>query len=131
MRQIMSYQDSSSDDEGPQEASLFWRLPQGRRHLYRRALQAMRRARNRRSYVLYLARHGFDARDAPRGSAAARDAGAVVMPQTLDAQRAGGTGQPRVVELPTVMADADVLQILERFASLGAPLPLSLFVLRP
>lgn len=53
-----TYEDSSSDDEGPAGCSLYSVLPQVSRPHYKAALRAFRRAHNRRSYISHLRRRG-------------------------------------------------------------------------
>lgn len=55
---ITAYEDSSTDEEGPEGSSIFWTLPLSHRSEYKPVLRAMRRAHNRRYYLSQLQRRG-------------------------------------------------------------------------
>ena len=55
---ITGYQDSSTDEEGPEGSSIFWKLPLSHRTEYKPIVRAMRRAQHRRAYLTQLQRRG-------------------------------------------------------------------------
>lgn len=65
------YEDSSSDEDGPQGGSLYGVLRTASRPHYKAALRAFRRAHNRASYIAHLRRRGvavLDSQPPPRRS---------------------------------------------------------------
>jgi hypothetical protein len=56
---ITSYEDSSSDEEGPDGSSIYWSIPVSHRADYKPTLRAMRRAHHRRTYLAQLQRLGI------------------------------------------------------------------------
>jgi hypothetical protein len=56
---ITAYKDSSTDEEGPAGASIYWSLPFRFRAEYKATLRAMRRAYHRRAYLTQLQRMGI------------------------------------------------------------------------
>jgi hypothetical protein len=53
---ITAYEDSSTDEEGPDGTSIYWCIPLSHRAEYKPCLRAMRRAHHRRAYLTHLQR---------------------------------------------------------------------------
>jgi hypothetical protein len=110
MAEVFAYVDSSSDEEGPED-SLYWQLPKGHRRHYKPVLQAMRRARVRRSYIQYLTEHGFHVTNQPAPTSKDECAQKLLGPGHAE----GGIAQggPGCIKLPMVGASEAVIAVLQ------------------
>jgi hypothetical protein len=104
--------DSSSDEEGPEGSSLYWQLPKDHRQHYKPVLQAMRRARVRRSYILYLSEHGFHVTNQPAPKSKDDHTQKFLTPGHAD-ESGVSRAVPGCIELPMVAASEAVFAVLQ------------------